>query len=151
MFLLYFTLRHRPRPDRLNQPLEGPKTTPKRRPGEARDSPGGPQDGSKSAISVPRAPPGRPNTASERPWRRSWAHWHKRAARRPSKGHFGPPAGRFCTLRGSIFGQFSSLGKHSQSCPVGKSLRKPTPSTALPPCVTSTSVLVRRRTSDKSE
>ena len=32
-------------------------------------------------------------------------NWHKKAVRRPSTGHFGPPAGRFCTLRGSIFGQ----------------------------------------------
>ena len=32
--------------------------TPKRRPGAARDAPGGPQDGCKSATSVPRAPPG---------------------------------------------------------------------------------------------
>ena len=38
----------------------------------------------------------------------------------PGAGHFGPPAGRFCTLWGSIFVHFSSLGKHSQSCPVGK-------------------------------
>ena len=34
--------------------------TPKRRPGAARDASGGPQDGSKSATSVPRAPPGPP-------------------------------------------------------------------------------------------
>ena len=73
MFLLHFTLRHRERPDHLNQPLGSPKMTPKRRPGAARDAPGGPQDGSKSATSVPRAPPGRPKTASERPWRPSWA------------------------------------------------------------------------------
>ena len=60
MFLLYFTLRHRQRPDRPNQPLGGPKRTPKRRPGAARHARGGPQDGSKSATSVPRAPPGPP-------------------------------------------------------------------------------------------
>ena len=60
MFLLHFTLRHRERPDHLNQPLGGPKRTPKRRPGAARHARGGPQDGSKSATSVPRAPPGPP-------------------------------------------------------------------------------------------
>ena len=75
-------------------------------------------------------------------------NWHKRAVRRPSKGHFGPPAGRFCILRGSIFVQFSSLGKHRPKLSSGHSLRKPTPSTALPPCVTSTCGLVRRRTAN---
>ena len=39
---------------------------------------------------------------------------------RPSQAIFEPPAGRFCTLRGLIFVQFSFLGKHSQSCPVDK-------------------------------
>ena len=57
MFLLYLTLRHRQRPDPLNQPLGGLQRTPKRRSGAARGAPGGPQDGSKSATSVPRAPP----------------------------------------------------------------------------------------------
>ena len=60
MFLLYFSLRHRHRLDRLNQHWGGLQRTPKRRPGAARDAPGGPQDGSKSVTSVPRAPPGPP-------------------------------------------------------------------------------------------
>ena len=103
MFLLHFTLRHRERPDRPNQPLGGPNMTPKRRPGAARHARGGPQDGSKSATSVPRAPPGRPNTASERPWRPSWAQLAQKsrpeAFQRPFWTPRGPvlhpPGGRF--------------------------------------------------------
>ena len=34
------------------------------------------------------------------------ANSRKRAVRRPPGGHVGPPAGRFCTLQGSIFVQF---------------------------------------------
>ena len=94
----------------------GGKMTPKRRPGAARDAPGGPQDGHKSATSVPRAPPRLRSGLGGQ----VGPSWHKRAARRPPGGHFGPPAGRFCTLRGPIFAQFSSLGKHRQSCPMGK-------------------------------
>ena len=141
MFLLYFTLRHRQRPDRLNQPL-GSQNDLNRRPGAARD----PQDGPKSATSVPRAPRGPPKHGF-------------RAALAAKLGPTGtkePPGGLPTTIFdppragfGSNFVQFSSLGKHSQSCPVGKSLRKPTPSTALPPCVTSTCGLVRRRTADQ--
>ena len=55
-----FSLRHKQRPDRLNQLLGGLRRTPKRCPGAARDAPGGPQDGSKSVTSVPRAPSGPP-------------------------------------------------------------------------------------------
>ena len=146
MFLLYFPLRHRQRPDRPNQPLEGPKTTPKRRPGEARDAPGGPQDGSKSATSAPRAAQTRlPSGLGGQ----VGPNWHKRAARRPSKGHVGPPAGRFCTLRGVDFRTVFFSRKASPKLSSEQSLRKPTPSTALLPCVTSTCGLVRRRTANQ--
>ena len=94
-----------------------------------------PQEAPRSGPARPRRPPRRLQERHKRPKSAPRAaqtrlpsglggqvgpNWHKRAARRPSKGHFGPLAGRFCTLRGSIFVQFSSLGKHSQSCPVGK-------------------------------
>ena len=93
MFLLHFTLRHRERPDHLNQPLGGPKLTPKRRPGAARHARGGPQDGSKSATSVPRAPQGLQTRLLSGLGGQVGPNCHKRAARRPSKGHFGPPRG----------------------------------------------------------
>ena len=75
--------------------------------------------------------------------------WHKRAARRPSKGHFGPPAGRFCTLRGVDFRTVFFSRKASPKLSSGQSLCRPTPSTALPPCVSSTCGLVRRRTANQ--
>ena len=149
MFLLYFTLRHRQRPDRPNQPLGGPEMTPKRRPGAAQDAPGGPQDGSKSATSVPRAPPGRPNTASERPWRPSWAQLAQKSRPEAFQRPFWNSAGRFCTLRGVDFRTVFFSRKASPKLSSGQSLRKPTPSTALPPCVTSTYGLVRRRTANQ--
>ena len=98
-------------------PLEGQKRPPRgaqERPRTPQERPRRPQDGSKSAKSVPRArlPSGLGGQVGP--------NLHKKAARRPPAGHFGPPAGRFCTLRGSIFVHFSSLGKHSQSCPVSK-------------------------------
>ena len=100
MFLLFFTLRHRQRPDRPNQPLGGPKMTPKRRPGT-------PQEAPKTAPRAPQAsqerPQGRPTTASERPWRPSWAQLAQKsrpeASRRPfwtpPRAAFSPPGGRF--------------------------------------------------------
>ena len=107
MFLLYFTLRHRPRPDRLNQPLGGPKTTPKRRPGAARDAPGSAQEAPETAPRASKAsqerPQGRPNTASERPGRPRWAQLaHKsrpeafhRPFWSPPRAGFAPSGGRF--------------------------------------------------------
>ena len=71
-------------------------------------------------TSVPRAPPGPPKRLPSGLGGQVGRNWHKRAARRPPGDHFGLPTGRFCTLRGSIFVPFSSLGKHRQSCPVGK-------------------------------
>ena len=79
---MYFTVRHRQRPDRPNQPLGGPEMTPKRRPGAARDAPGGPQDSSKSVTSVPRAPP-EPPKHGFRAGRPSWAQL---AQKEPSEG-----------------------------------------------------------------
>ena len=123
-----------------------------------------PQEAPRSGPARPKRPPRRLQERHKRPKSAPRAaqtrlpsglggqvgpNWHKRAVRRPSKGHFGPPAGRFCILRGSIFVQFSSLGKHRPKLSSGHSLRKPTPSTALPPCVTSTCGLVRRRTADQ--
>ncbi len=105
-------------------PLESSKRPPRgaqERPGTPQERPKRPQDSPKSARSVPRAPPEPPKdgfraalaaklgpTGTEKP------------PKGPSQAIFDPPAGRFCILRGSIFLQFSSLGKHSQSCPVGK-------------------------------
>ena len=103
-------------------PLEGPKTTPRRRPGPRR-----PRDGSKSATSVPRAPPGPPKHG----FRAALvAKLGPTAARRPSKGHFGPPAGRFCTLRRVDFRTVFCSRKASPQLSSGQSLCKPTPSTA---------------------
>ena len=88
---------------------------PQERPGAARDSPKSSPRGFKTAPRAARsAPPEPPKHGQVGPNR------HTRAVRRPPGDHFGPSTGRFCTLRGSIFGQLSSLGKHSQSCPVGK-------------------------------
>ena len=83
-----------------------------------------PRSGPEGAKTTPRAP----KASQERPQSRSniaserlrGPNWHKQADRRPSTKHFGSPAGRFCILRGSIFGQLLALGKPSQSCPVGK-------------------------------
>ena len=94
MFLLCFTLRHRQRPDRLNQPLGGPKTTPKRRPGAARDAPGAAKRLQDSPTSRQERPQSRPKTASERPWRPSWAQLAQKsrpeASRRPFWTSRGP-------------------------------------------------------------
>ena len=78
-FLLYFTLRHRQRPDRLNQPLGGPTMVPKRRPGTAR---GGLQDGSKSAPKAAqrRLPSGLGGQVGP--------NWHRKAVQRSFTGHF---------------------------------------------------------------
>ena len=145
MFLLYFTLRHRQRPDRLNQPLGGLQRIPKRRP----DARGGPQDGSKSATSVPRAPPGRPNTASERPWRPSWAQLAQKSRPEAFQRPFWTPRGPVLHPPGGRFSDSFLSRKASPKLSSGQSLCKPTPSTASPPCVTSTCGLVRRRTADQ--
>ena len=97
---------------------------PQERPGAARDAPKPPkrlQDSPTSRQERPRSAP----RATQRRLPSGLGgqvgpNWHKRAVRRPPGSHFGPPAGRFCTLRGSIFVQFSFLGKPSQSWPVGK-------------------------------
>ena len=101
-------------------PLEGQKRPPRgaqERPRTPQERPRRPQDGSKSAKSVPRAPPEPPKDGFRAALA---AKLGPTGTKEPPGGHFGPPAGRFCTLRGSIFGQFSSLGKRCQSCPVGK-------------------------------
>ena len=139
MFLLYFTLRHRERPDHLNRPLGGPNMTPKRRPGAARDAPGAAEKASRQLQERqkrPKSAQSRPNTASERPWRPSWAQLAQKIRPEASRRPFWTSAGRCSTLRGTIFVKLSC----------GQSLRKHTPSTALLPCVTSTCGLVRRRT-----
>ena len=94
-----------------------PQETPRSGPGRPRRPPRRFQERHKRPKSAPRAaqtrlPSGLGGQAG--------ANLHKRAARRPPGGHVGPPAGRFCTFRGSIFVRFSSLGKHRQSCRVGK-------------------------------
>ena len=77
-----------------------------------------PQEAPRSGPRRPRRPPRRLQERPKRPKSALRAaqtrlpsglggqvgpNWHKRAARRPSKGHFGPPAGRSCTLRGVDF------------------------------------------------
>ena len=104
-------------------PLEGQKRPPRgaqERPRTPQERPRRPQDGSKSAKSVPRAPPEPPKDGFRAALA---AKLGPTGAKEPSGGlpqAMLDPAGRFCTLRGSIFVQFSSLGKHSQSCPVSK-------------------------------
>ena len=112
-----------------------PQTTPRSSKSALGGSRNDPQEAPWSGPGRPRRPPRRLEERHKRPKSAPRAaqprllsglggqvgpNWQKRAARRPPGGHFGPPAGRFCSLRGSIFVQFSSLGKHSQSCPVGK-------------------------------
>ena len=78
-----------------------PWEVPKPPPTAPRSGPGCPGERPKSA---PRAAQTRlPNG----PGGEVGPNWHKRAVRRPPGDHFGLPTGRFCTLRGSIFGQVS--------------------------------------------
>ena len=90
-----------------NDPQEAPRSGPGR-PRSGRR----PQDGSKSAKSVPRAPPEPPKDG----FRAALAAKLGPLAQKSRPEAFHKP----CTLRGSIFVQLFSLGKHSQSCPVGK-------------------------------
>ena len=98
-----------------NDPQEAPRSGP-----TPQERPRRPQDGSKSAKSVPGAPPEPPKDGFRTALAATLGPTGTETVQRSFTGHFGPPAGRFCILRGSIFLQFSFLGKHSQSCPVGK-------------------------------
>ena len=92
MVFAVFHVAPQTRPDRPNQP-----------PGRPRSGPGRPRSGPKTAPRAPKAsqerPQSRPKTGLGG---QVGPTWHKRAVRRPPGDHFGPPTGRFCTLRGSI-------------------------------------------------
>ena len=105
--------------------------TPKRRPGAARDAPGETQEAS--------SPPSRQE--------RSWAQL---AQKEPSGGLpetiLDPPRAGVAPSGGRFWYSFlvsESIAK------AGQWAKLDTPSTALPPCVTSTCGLVRRRTADQ--
>ena len=76
-------------------PLEDPKRPPRgaqERPGTPQERPRRPQDSSKSARSVPRAPP---KTASERPWRPSWAQLAQKSRPKFPRAGLASSGGRF--------------------------------------------------------
>ena len=75
-------------------------------------------------------------------------NWHKRAARSFQTQFWTPPWPGFAPSGVDFRTAFFSR-KASPKLSCGQSLRKPTPSTALPPCVTSTCGLVRRRTASQ--
>ena len=126
---------------------------PQERPGAAQDAPGEAQEASRQPHEPPRAPQerpqSRPQTASERPWRPSWAQPAQKSRPEASRRPFWPRRGPVLHPPGVDFRIVFLSRKAQQKLSCGQSLRKPTPSTALPPCVTSTSVLVRRRTADQ--
>ena len=134
-------------PKRSKKMPQGCQNVPQERPGRPQQRPRRPQDGPGSRQerpkSAPRGSKSRPNSASEPSWRPTGAHV---APKSPPEGHFGPPAGRFSTLRGTIFARFSTLLGALSKLPCPQSLCKPTASAARRVCVTSTCGLVRRRT-----
>ena len=98
------------------------------------------------AKSVPRAPPEPPKDGFRAALA---AKLGPTGAKEPPGGHFGPPRGPVLHPPGVDFRTVLFSRKALPKLSSGQSLRKPTPSTALPPCVTSTCGLVRRRTADQ--
>ena len=88
-----------------------------------------PQEAPRSGPARPRRPPRRFQERHKRPKSAPRAPKHtKEPPGGLPKAILDPPRAAFAPSGGSIFGQFSSLGKHRQSCPVGKacaSLRPP--------------------------
>ena len=91
-----------------------PQTTPRSSKSAPWKAQNDPQEAPRSGPGRPRRPPRRLQERHKRPKSAPIAaqrrlpsglggqvgpNWHKRAVRRPPGDHFGPPTGRFCTLR----------------------------------------------------
>ena len=101
-----------------------PWGVPERPPRGAQERPGTPEEAPKTAPRAPQASQERPQGAQTRLPSGLGGQVGPTGTKEPPgglpKAILDPPRAGFAPSGGSIFGQFSSLGKHRQSCPVGK-------------------------------